>query len=252
MSVTHVAEAEGDDVSYRQVELKLWHAGCWTLEVTDSYPDTHILEKSLYPTDDRIKGDFVLVSTGETDIETFAEAIDAHPVVHEVAVLKRSGNRVRAVVNYERTSSIVPEIVNSEFMPIEPVYITGGSEYWTVLARSDSLRTVVAAMEEEYDVDISSIHEVAPEDSVAFANVVDEASNQLSPRQAESLCAAREAGYYNWPREVSAGEVAEDLDVSGPTLLEHLRKAEHKVLDAFMDEFQKHHVQEFSPVREHR
>jgi len=42
---------------------------------------------------------------------------------------------------------------------------------------------------------------------------------------------AREAGYYEWPRGASTRELADDLDVSKTTLLEHLRKAESKLLD---------------------
>jgi predicted DNA binding protein len=42
---------------------------------------------------------------------------------------------------------------------------------------------------------------------------------------------ARNAGYYEWPREASTRELADELDVSKTTLLEHLRKAEAKLLD---------------------
>ncbi|MGA9399233.1 helix-turn-helix domain-containing protein [Haladaptatus sp.] len=233
MSVIDVT-ARDDRTTHRQVELKLWHPGCWTLEVTDEYDGIHILEKSLYPTDETVKGDFIIVSEGDHDIETFVEAIDAHRVVESTAILKNSGDRARVVVTYERSSSIVPEIVNSEFMPIEPVHMTGGYEYWTVLVRSDQLESVFTRLEEEYDIQLESIHEVDPNDNVEFANTSDRIYNSLSVRQMECLFAAHDAGYYNWPRDVAASEIASDFGISGPTFLEHLRKGEHKVLDAFL------------------
>ncbi|WP_049969667.1 helix-turn-helix domain-containing protein [Haladaptatus cibarius] len=233
MSVIHVKD-QHDGASYRQVELKLWHPGCWTLEVTDEYDGTHILEKSLYPTDETVKGDFILVSESDHDIETFVQAIDAHRVVESTAILKDGGNRARVVVTYERASSIVPEIVNSEFMPIEPVHITGGYEQWTVLVRADRLESVFARLEEEYDVTLEAIHEVNPHDNVEFADTSDQIYDSLSARQTECLFEAHDAGYYNWPREISANDIADDFGISGPTFLEHLRKGEQKVLDAFL------------------
>ena len=239
MSVHQVRDT--DETSHRQVELKLWHPGCWTLEVTDAHSQTHIIEKSLYISDDRIKGDFVLVSEGDVPLEEFITAIGDHRVVDGVTILKRTKGRSRVLVIYDRASSIVPEIVNSEFMPIEPVHITDGFEYWTVLVRADRLEEMFRKLEEEYDVDLQSIHEADPADSVEFADVIDRIYDQLSPRQMESLFEASDAGYYNWPREVSATDVADRLGVSSPTFLEHLRKGEQKALDMGLSELEKRH-----------
>ena len=235
MSVTRVSDPDGESVTYKQVELALWHPGCWTLEVSDALEDTHIVEKSLYPTDEQVKGDFLLVSDGDVTLDEFTETIDAHRSVESVAVLTQSRERARAVVNYDRDDSIVPDIVNSEFMPVEPVYITGGVEHWTVLVRADRLSSVVQSMREEYDVDLRSVHEADPHDNVEFSDFVDQVSDQLSARQAESMLEAQSIGYYNWPRDVSANAVADELDVSNPTVLEHLRKGEQKVLNLFLD-----------------
>ena len=239
MSVYQVPD--GEETTHRQVELKLWHPGCWTLEVTDGHPATHIIEKSLYISDDRIKGDFVLVSEGDVALETFIVAIGDHRVVDGVTVLKRTDERARVLVVYERASSIVPEIVNSEFMPIEPVHITEGFEYWTVLVHADKLEEVFRELEDEYDVELQSIHEAAPANSVEFADVIDRVYDQLSPRQIECLFEASDAGYYNWPREISATDVADLLGVSSPTFLEHLRKGEQKALDLVLEELEKRH-----------
>jgi predicted DNA binding protein len=43
---------------------------------------------------------------------------------------------------------------------------------------------------------------------------------------------AREHGYYEWPRNVTARELAEEFDITKTTFLEHLRKAESKLLTA--------------------
>jgi len=44
------------------------------------------------------------------------------------------------------------------------------------------------------------------------------------------LEAAFRAGYYDWPRGSTAEELADSLELTGPTLHGHLRKAERTVL----------------------
>jgi len=57
-------------------------------------------------------------------------------------------------------------------------------------------------------------------------------TESLTDRQREVLAAAHEAGYYRWPREATAADLAEALDVSEPTLHKHLRAAERKLVAA--------------------
>jgi len=59
--------------------------------------------------------------------------------------------------------------------------------------------------------------------------------DDLTDRQRESLEAAYRAGYYDWPRESTAEQVAETLSIAPPTLHGHLRKAERAVLSVLFD-----------------
>jgi len=58
----------------------------------------------------------------------------------------------------------------------------------------------------------------------------------LTDRQQEALETAFRDGYFEWPRESNAEEVAESMDISSPTLHNHLRKAENKVLAEILDQ----------------
>ncbi|SEJ19672.1 HTH DNA binding domain-containing protein [Halohasta litchfieldiae] len=55
--------------------------------------------------------------------------------------------------------------------------------------------------------------------------------DSLTPTQREVFDLARKEGYYEWPRGTSTRELAELSGVSKTTLLEHLRKAEAKLLN---------------------
>ena len=52
----------------------------------------------------------------------------------------------------------------------------------------------------------------------------------LTDKQREALKAAMRNGYYDYPRRISATELAERLGLSKTTLVEHLRKAEGRLM----------------------
>lgn len=54
--------------------------------------------------------------------------------------------------------------------------------------------------------------------------------DELTDRQREVLLAAHRAGYYDWPRGKTAEELADEFDLSAPTLHDHLRAAERKLV----------------------
>jgi predicted DNA binding protein len=52
---------------------------------------------------------------------------------------------------------------------------------------------------------------------------------------------ARDAGYYTWPREVSADAIAERTDISASTFLTHIRRGEQKILQSVFEELEHRH-----------
>ncbi|SEV97530.1 bacterio-opsin activator domain-containing protein [Natrinema salifodinae] len=60
--------------------------------------------------------------------------------------------------------------------------------------------------------------------------------DRLTDRQEAALRAAYFGGYYDWPRESTAEEVADAMGVSSPTLHNHLRKGQQELLRTFFDE----------------
>ena len=58
----------------------------------------------------------------------------------------------------------------------------------------------------------------------------------LTDRQREVLEHALDHGYFDWPRQTTSEALADDLDISRATYLEHLRKAERTLLPAALEE----------------
>jgi PAS domain S-box-containing protein len=58
----------------------------------------------------------------------------------------------------------------------------------------------------------------------------------LTEKQLSVLRAAYHAGYFDWPRGSTAEELADSIDVSSPTLHNHLRRGQRKLLAAFFED----------------
>lgn len=59
---------------------------------------------------------------------------------------------------------------------------------------------------------------------------------ELTDRQREVLLAAHDAGYYDWPRDTSGQELAEEFGLTPPTLHDHLRAAERKLVSLVVED----------------
>lgn len=125
--------------------------------------------------------------------------------------------------------------------------VTGvGANLRTVVAGPDEARVVVEApatvdtraiVEEvgrTYEAAVLVAHRERDRSASSIGRPEDLLSS-LTDRQRETLEAAYRAGYFDWPRESTAEEVAEMLDLSGPTLHGHLRKAQAHIISALID-----------------
>lgn len=54
--------------------------------------------------------------------------------------------------------------------------------------------------------------------------------DSLTPRQRDAILLANNLGYYEWPRKMNASQLAEHMNITKSTLIEHLRKAENTLM----------------------
>lgn len=111
----------------------------------------------------------------------------------------------------------------------------GRARYALAIASASNVRTLVDHLGEQFDgARVLSKRERtrAVEDA---GELPGDGFDDLTDRQREVLEAAYRAGYFEWPRDSNAEEVAETLDISSATLHSHLRKAEGSILDEMFD-----------------
>jgi predicted DNA binding protein len=218
-----------------RVTLDIWHPDCWTLDVT-SEADAGLLGHGVHSIGGTATGRFTAYADSTEGLDELVAAIRDSPLTesvwateeeaHDASTVEGSATR-GLVVRYDMGNSINDALVSRGFIPDEPVRMQDGRERWTVLVH-ETRRTVHERLEEireEMDADIRVELITAPRSGSGMFR-----TDELSERQREVYELARRNNYYTWPREVSAGELAGELDISKATFLEHLRKAESKLL----------------------
>jgi hypothetical protein len=96
------------------------------------------------------------------------------------------------------------------------------------------VRRIVDTVSREHDAEFVSKAERTR--SVTTAREFhDELDDRLTQRQRTVLRTAYLADYFESPRGSTAEEVATSLDITGSTLLHHLRAGQRKLLDAYLD-----------------
>ncbi|RDI72675.1 helix-turn-helix domain-containing protein [Halopelagius longus] len=234
---TQGEDAEGGGRTERgvRVTLDIWHPDCWTLEVTEE-TDAGLLGHGVHSIDGTATGRFTAYADSTAELDALVAAVRDSELTESVwetdeeagAETPVAGSATRGlVVRYDLSNSINDALVSRGFIPDEPVRMQDGRERWTVLVH-ETRRTVHDRLEEvreEMDADVRVELITAPVDGTGMFR-----TDALSERQREVYRLARRRGYYTWPRKVSAGELAAEAGVSKATLLEHLRKAESKLL----------------------
>ena len=183
-----------------------------------------------------MKARVIAYGDDEVAIDELVSAARASPLTDTVREMDHAfgssesampGNTTRELlVTYRSDNSIYDVLVSRELIPDAPIRIRNGREHWTVLVEgNDDLQARLDAVRQEMAADI-----IVTGTGATVATLVD-IDDRLTERQREVFETARQHGYYEWPRGTTADALADELGIAKATLLEHLRKAEAKLLD---------------------
>ncbi|MFC6989770.1 bacterio-opsin activator domain-containing protein [Haloplanus sp. GCM10025708] len=115
----------------------------------------------------------------------------------------------------------------------------GNGEVSAQVAPETDVRTVVESVSDQFpesDLTAKREEEWSIQSTDSFRKSLE---NKLTERQYAALEATYSAGYFDWPRGSTAKQVAESLDLAPPTLHEHLRGAQRKLIESFFEEVEK-------------
>jgi predicted DNA binding protein len=232
--------------STTRLTLDLWHPNCWAIEATGK-TGGGVLAHAIYnsPRTDgdsptSVQGLFTAFGETEAEVEHLLDAIADSEYAGDLSELQERFGRERSApgnvvreffLEYDPADMVCPTLLEYGFVHSAPVRIEDGREEWQVCfvdERSkieDALDAVRDQAGAEVEVDSITTGETSS------LTTRDQRLDTLTVQQRQVFEHARQAGYYEWPRATSTRELAAEFDVSKTTLLEHLRKAEAKLLD---------------------
>lgn len=225
---------DAGDAELLSVVVDLWHPSCWTLRVSES-TDVALAGVGTALHGSTATGRYTLSGPTSGAVDAAVDAIRSSPLTDRTDVLSRGHERVAGgdgpatrslLVEFDAGPSIRDAFTGRGYVHDGRTRHEGGRERRSFLVRASrtTVRRDLDAVADAYDADVD-LRRLAP------AGQVDRSTGErLSPRQREAFELARRRGYYGYPRETSATELAADLGVSKSTFLEHLRKAESRLL----------------------
>jgi GAF domain-containing protein len=173
-----------------------------------------------------------------------ARGAPAEEIMRRIARIEGLGE-ARLIRSYDDGGLL--EVVIEGDSPTLPLTERGGSlsrihvedgraELEAEFAPNVDVRALVGSLQNRFEsIELRSKQEMTPTEQTptGFRESVGE---RLTGKQESVLQAAYHAGYFEWPRGSTAEELAESMDVSSPTLHNHLRRAQQKLLSALFDE----------------
>jgi len=238
--------SQTDSRAGTRLTLDLWHPNCWAIDATQEVTGG-VLAHAIYTTPTTadlrsasVNGLFTAFGDTTAEVETLLDRIDASPHSGELLELQERfgaghaapGNVVREFfLEYKPGDMVCPVLLEHGFVHSAPVRIEDGREEWEVCfagERTDIEPSLDGVREDAgADIEIKRITSGGDSRQPERQRRLD----SLTPTQREVFDLACDEGYYEWPRGASTRELAELSEVSKTTLLEHLRKAEAKLLN---------------------
>lgn len=186
------------------------HKDCILSEITS------LSDQPFTVTQEEVRDDYFItfvIDTGE-ELASLREQLVASEQVQSVETLDES----RLLVT-KKSCGALPIIRQNHGMLDGMDKVNGSQRIFDIVVfRREDLKNIISELSEIGSVMLGKL--------LPFESQ----SRLLSSRQAEVIELALISGYFDWPRKIEAQDLASELDITHPTLLEHLRKAEKKLL----------------------
>lgn len=168
-------------------------------------------------------------------IQTFAvesPKIDALELLSE-------GDQVHTAKCKVTEQCVIAKLLDHNAVP-QSVHAENGEAYLVIhLPRGQQVRSFIEMFQSLYpETEIVARHN-RNEPLRHVTSVASQLKDELTDRQLDILKLAFRSGYFERPRDRTAEELADELDVSHPTVSRHLREAERRVFSLLFDDMER-------------
>ncbi len=165
--------------------------------------------------------------------EKVAETTTTVPKIDEARVVWVHDDEGLLVLTV--SSSLVESFIESSAKVRTARAHDGKEDIVVEVTQGTDIRALMASVRSSYPgTELLAKHDVGRTER-SERDFKDGLSTDLTTRQRSAFRAAYLSGYYDWPRESTAEQVAESMGIAPATLHQHLRKAERKLASSFFD-----------------
>ena len=217
------------------INFSIVHYGCPSTISTERYPKvkSRILQSNIiYENEVTV----LMHATCEdiTELKSFLKFWEEYEKVTRFALAAISENEAVFMVSLrDYTENVTRYIIENKGFFTAPTVITDGEEHWSVVLSDEETKDTFFKQLEE--IGRVRIHNITHMDHLGMAIPMEYV--ELTSKQIKSLKMAYLKGYYDYPKKVTSRDLAESMGVSQSTLLEHIRKAENKIIQKIV-----HHI----------
>lgn len=217
----------------KELRYRFRHDHCWLQETTERFPSITLVISSIYEVEGDIHIDVTVHSPDAATIQRAEGLWRADPRIKKVARLYEGPRGVRFHVGYHGDHSVYRYILQNTPISLGSISIAAGVEHYTVVGEAEDVQRLVAVMSQKGDLKVDSVKSLTevPHETRNAEAAKDSLVEALTDKQLEAILTAYAAGYYRWPRTVSASRLAEQMDRSSSAFLAHLRQGEAKMLE---------------------
>ncbi len=210
------------------IDFSIVHHGCPSTASSVQYPEvkTRIISSNILK-DNEVTVLMHAACDINHQLEGFLKYWETLELTTDFMVTARTVKEAVFTVSLrDYTEHVTRYILENRGFFTTPVTVTDGKENWSIVLSDESTKKdLFKHLDEIGDVSIDKIQRM---DSLSMALPIEYVN--LTDRQSESIRKAYLHGYYDFPKKTSSRELAKSIGISQSTLLEHLHKAEHKVI----------------------
>lgn len=203
-----------------KAKYKIYHKCCWATELSEKFPDLDIrLFDCLYFKDHTIG---IFTVRGESKyFKDIIKVLKQYKIAKKYEILDKGKDYMYLRVHTYKEKeyeTITYYVVKNNCFLAEPARLLGGNEIWPVGAeKRDNLSKLYKDLQKIGKVELIFIKKAAFDP-------------ELTDQQRKIINLAKDLGYYDWPRKISVTKLAEYFGLGKSTFIEHLRKAENKII----------------------
>jgi len=152
------------------------------------------------------------------------EDIDVPDFIEMLTVLNKEGNRYVCLVKvkYFKSLSSLAKKFNIDIIWDTPSIFTKEKMTVSVTGDEENLKKILELWKNLGEIKkVSFVKSTYGEQSILSC---------LTEKQRQVLIEAKKNGYYNYPRKINSEKLSEKVGLSKPTVVQHLRKAEIRLI----------------------